>query len=82
MEPVTAGEVVQHHRHGRRKLLHAPNAAEAALNGSGRLLIRESGTEPLIRVMAEADDEALVNRIVDELCDTIAAAAGMREAAD
>ncbi len=47
---------------------------EAALAGSGRLLIRESGTEPLIRVMAEADDEALVSRIVDELCETIAAA--------
>ena len=35
-------------------------AAEAELNGSGRLLIRESGTEPLIRVMAEGEDEALV----------------------
>ena len=33
-------------------------AAEAELNGSGRLLIRESGTEPLIRVMAEGEDEA------------------------
>lgn len=35
-------------------------AAEAALNGAGRLLIRPSGTEPLIRVMAEGDDRALV----------------------
>ena len=39
--------------------------AEASLNGTGRLVIRESGTEPLIRVMAEADDEVLVGRIVD-----------------
>jgi phosphoglucosamine mutase len=37
-------------------------------------LIRESGTEPLIRVMAEGEDEALICRMVDELCATIAAA--------
>src|SRR5579863_5905825 len=49
-------------------------AAEAALSGAGRLVIRESGTEPLIRVMAEADDEALVGRLVDQLCATISAA--------
>jgi phosphoglucosamine mutase len=57
-------------------------AAEATLNSSGRLLIRESGTEPLIRVMAEAEDEALVGRIVDELCATIAAAVQVSEDAD
>ena len=56
--------------------------AEASLNGSGRLVIRESGTEPLIRVMAEADDEVLVGRIVDELCATIAAATRVSESAD
>jgi phosphoglucosamine mutase len=50
-------------------------AAEAALDGIGRLVIRESGTEPLIRVMAEGEDEALVGRTVDELCATIAARA-------
>ncbi|WP_144186439.1 phosphoglucosamine mutase [Elioraea rosea] len=41
--------------------------AEAALEGRGRLLIRKSGTEPLIRVMAEAEDEGLVARVVDDL---------------
>lgn len=46
-------------------------AAQARLNGSGRLLIRESGTEPVIRVMAEAEDEMLVRRVVSELCETI-----------
>ncbi len=65
-----------------KRVQHAIAEGEAALNGSGRLLIRESGTEPLIRVMAEADDEALVSRIVDELCETIAAATLVREAAD
>ena len=54
-------------------------AAEGVLNGCGRLLIRESGTEPLIRVMAEAEDEALIARVVDELCQTIAAYTRIRE---
>ena len=55
--------------------------AENVLNGSGRLLIRESGTEPVIRVMAEAEDEALVQRVVDEVCETIAEVAQVRERA-
>jgi len=45
--------------------------AEHTLNGHGRLLIRPSGTEPLIRVMAEAEDEAMVIRLVDDLCAVI-----------
>ncbi len=49
--------------------------AEARLNGAGRVLIRQSGTEPVIRVMAEAEDEALVQGVVAGLCETIAAAA-------
>ena len=40
-------------------------AAEAELGGRGRLVIRKSGTEPLIRVMAEGDDAAMVERLVD-----------------
>jgi phosphoglucosamine mutase len=39
-------------------------AAEARLGGSGRLLIRNSGTEPVVRVMAEAEDEALMAELV------------------
>ncbi|MFL6741908.1 MAG: phosphoglucosamine mutase, partial [Sphingomicrobium sp.] len=42
-------------------------AAEAELEGHGRLVIRKSGTEPLIRVMAEGDDPALVERLVDDI---------------
>jgi phosphoglucosamine mutase len=49
--------------------------AERELEGHGRLLIRKSGTEPLIRVMAEGDDPALVERVVDEICEAVQAAA-------
>jgi phosphoglucosamine mutase len=45
--------------------------AETTLAGCGRLLIRKSGTEPLIRVMAEADDEKLVSTVVDGLVNVI-----------
>lgn len=48
--------------------------AEALLAGSGRLVIRPSGTEPLIRVMAEGDDSAQVRSVVDGLVDVIASA--------
>lgn len=65
-----------------KRIQRAIAAAEASLNGAGRLVIRESGTEPLIRVMAEADDESLVGRLVDELCATIAAATHVSESAD
>jgi phosphoglucosamine mutase len=49
--------------------------AEHRLGNAGRLVIRPSGTEPVIRVMAEGDDEGLVRNIVDELCGVIAKAA-------
>lgn len=41
--------------------------SEAALGDKGRLVIRKSGTEPLIRVMAEGEDEKLVNKVVDDI---------------
>ena len=50
-------------------------AAEAKLNGSGRILVRPSGTEPLIRIMAEGDDEALVNQLVSEIAGAVKLAA-------
>jgi phosphoglucosamine mutase len=53
----------------------AISAVEQRLGNSGRLVIRPSGTEPLIRVMAEADDDQLVNEVVNELCDVISKAA-------
>ncbi|HEU4821552.1 MAG TPA: phosphoglucosamine mutase [Qipengyuania sp.] len=50
-------------------------SAETELNGSGRLVIRPSGTEPVIRVMAEGDDAGQVERVVDSICDAVKAAA-------
>jgi phosphoglucosamine mutase len=56
---------------------------EARLNGIGRLLIRKSGTEPVIRVMAEGDDETLVNAVVGDIVTSIQqAAAREQEAAE
>lgn len=55
-EPLSAQPVAQ-----------AIAAAEAQLNGQGRLLIRKSGTEPLIRVMAECEDQGLLEEAVDSI---------------
>ena len=48
---------------------------EARLEGKGRLLIRKSGTEPLIRVMAECEDELLLNAVVDDIASAVQAVA-------
>jgi phosphoglucosamine mutase len=47
---------------------------ESRLTGKGRILIRKSGTEPLIRVMAECEDEGLLVKVVDEIVGAVAAA--------
>nr|MCU0905514.1 phosphoglucosamine mutase [Tabrizicola sp.] len=49
-------------------------ASEARIKGQGRILIRKSGTEPLIRVMAECEDEALLAAVVDEIVGAVEAA--------
>jgi phosphoglucosamine mutase len=49
--------------------------AEAELHGKGRLVIRPSGTEPVIRVMAEGDDPGQVEAVVDRICDAVRVAA-------
>lgn len=44
---------------------------EAKLGKTGRILVRPSGTEPVIRVMVEGQEEALINEMADELCDLV-----------
>jgi phosphoglucosamine mutase len=50
-------------------------AGEARLNGCGRLLVRASGTEPMIRIMAEGDDEKLVGQLVRDIAGAVRSAA-------
>ena len=45
--------------------------AEASLIGNGRLLIRKSGTEPLIRIMVEANDEALLMQVAEDVSQAV-----------
>lgn len=47
---------------------------EARLEGAGRLLIRKSGTEPVVRVMAEGEDEALIAAVVDDIAAALSSA--------
>jgi phosphoglucosamine mutase len=54
-----------------RQVQAAIAEGEAALAGRGRLVIRASGTEPLIRVMAEGDDASQVESVVDSICDAV-----------
>lgn len=52
-------------------VVSAISNAEQRLGNSGRLVIRKSGTEPLIRVMGEGEDEDLINQVVGDICETI-----------
>lgn len=52
-------------------------AVEAEMNGDGRILVRPSGTEPLLRVMAEASTDEKVSRYVDTIADVIRAERGI-----
>jgi len=59
----------------RKEVKEAISAGRKRLGEGGRLVIRPSGTEPLIRVMAEGDDEKLVNTVVGDICQVLAATA-------
>jgi phosphoglucosamine mutase len=54
------------------KVKEAIVEAQAALEGKGRLVIRPSGTEPVIRVMAEGDDAKRVEEAVASICAAVA----------
>jgi phosphoglucosamine mutase len=53
----------------------AIESARQRLGNAGRLVIRPSGTEPVIRVMAEGDDRDLVMKVVDDVVDAVSSAA-------
>jgi len=57
------------------RVVKAIEGARQRLGEGGRLVIRPSGTEPVIRVMAEGDDERLVSTVVGDICDAVRAAA-------
>jgi phosphoglucosamine mutase len=56
------------------KLAAAVEAGRARLGAGGRLVIRASGTEPVMRVMGEGDDHDLVEQVVDDVCEALGAA--------
>jgi phosphoglucosamine mutase len=58
-----------------QNVISAINAAQVKLDGHGRLLIRPSGTEPVIRVMGEGDDKLLVEELVDDIVEALTQAA-------
>jgi phosphoglucosamine mutase len=74
-------QILQNVRFGKESPLETPKVkalitdCEHRLNGSGRLLVRKSGTEPVIRVMAEGEDETLLRSIMRELVSGIEEAA-------
>ncbi len=63
--------VAERHPHVAEELAAEIAAAEAGLAGEGRILVRASGTEPLVRVMVEAATDELARRTADELADVV-----------
>jgi len=64
-----------------RAVKSAIAAGEQRLGAAGRLLVRRSGTEPLIRIMAEGEDETLVLAVIDEIAGAIGAVVGAAKSA-
>jgi phosphoglucosamine mutase len=57
---------------GNTVVLQAVKDAETVMNGKGRVLLRPSGTEPLIRVMVEGENESLVRQQAEHLAEVVA----------
>ena len=81
-------QILKNVRHGGGQPLQGAHVkaaiaeGEARLGKTGRLVIRPSGTEPVIRVMAEGDDHALVENVVDQICDALRDGGGAKAAAE
>ena len=60
-------------------IMAAIGAAEEELGENGRVLVRASGTEPLLRVMAEGPDHDQLERIVTDICATVQREIGVEE---
>jgi phosphoglucosamine mutase len=54
----------------------AIEAGEARLNGSGRVLVRYSGTEPVLRIMVEGERDSLIREVADQLAEVVRAHLG------
>ena len=61
---------------GQEPVVHAVQAVEQELGNTGRVVLRPSGTEPLIRVMVEGRDEAQVRRCAEQIAEAVKVAAG------
>jgi phosphoglucosamine mutase len=58
------------------EFLRSVEKVESALNGRGRVLVRNSGTEPLVRIMVEGDDEKLIREYAHDLTEALLRALG------
>jgi phosphoglucosamine mutase len=63
-------------------IAEAVREAEDALGDSGRVLLRASGTEPMVRVMVEAEHQEIAQRIADGLADIVRDRLGLEDALD
>ncbi|PLR80722.1 MULTISPECIES: phosphoglucosamine mutase [Bacillus] len=69
----------KHHVTENVKVKEVIDQVEAEMNGDGRILVRPSGTEPLVRVMAEAPTEELCQAYVDRIAEVVRAEMGLKE---
>ncbi|WP_077210519.1 phosphoglucosamine mutase [Bacillus dakarensis] len=69
----------KHHVTDNEKVKNIIEEVEAEMNGNGRILVRPSGTEPLVRVMAEAPTEELCVSFVDRIAAVVEEEMGLKE---
>jgi phosphoglucosamine mutase len=69
----------KHHVTDNKKVKAIIDEVEAEMNGDGRILVRPSGTEPLVRVMAEASTEELVKSYVEKIANVVEEEMGLKE---